>query len=125
MGATLLRAAIEWDYLSRQGLRDTALMADLRRSLPGLSAEMAQELDGLQVVDTDKGVEVRPEALQEGMVLASDIVTAGGTMLVVKGRRITSAVIEKLRCYPGAREELRTIRVSRASIASSSELLHA
>ena len=59
MGATLLRVAIQWDCLIRQGLSQSAAIDEMRRSLPRLSAEMVDALRALPVEeDTGETVEV-------------------------------------------------------------------
>jgi len=44
MGATLLRVAVLWDYLAHQGLNSAEAAAELRRCLPGVSADIVDAL---------------------------------------------------------------------------------
>jgi response regulator RpfG family c-di-GMP phosphodiesterase len=125
MGATLLRVAIHWDYLNRQGLHAAASVAEMRRSLPNLSAEMISAMHSVHIdsgID-DEGIEIRAHELEEGMVLASDVQTCSGTMLIGRGRRVNATIIERLRCYPAGDEQLRPIRVTRSSTRSAADLM--
>jgi DNA-binding response OmpR family regulator len=100
MGSTLLRVAIQWDDLTRQGLIDAAAIKEMRRSLPGLSVEMSDALAELpKEKHSSESRDVRLNDLEEGMVLSDDVVSADGTMLIRKGRRLTRTIIERLRCY--------------------------
>lgn len=125
MGATILRVAIHWDYLNRQGLHAAASVAEMRRSLPNLSAEMISAMHSVHIETgtDDEGIEIRPNELEEGMVLASDVLTSSGTMLVGRGRRINATIIERLRCYPTGGERLQAIRVTKSSTKSVADLM--
>ena len=126
MGATLLRVAVQWDCMIRQGLSQNAAIDELRRSLPRLSVEMVDALRALPVeVDTGEVVEVDVHGLEEGMVLCDDVLAGDGTMLIRKGRRLTLTIIERLRCYTTPSEGLRPIRVRGSSILRPEQLLHA
>ena len=125
MGSTLVRVAIHWDYLSRQGLLAAAIVAEMRRSLPSLSAEMIGALHRLPSEDCDDAdeFEIHLNDLEEGMVLASDVVTTTGTMLIRKGRRINMAIVERLRHFPSGADGLEPIRVRRGSLKSPADLM--
>jgi hypothetical protein len=100
MGATLLRVAIQWGELDHQGLSDKAAIQELRRSLPRLSIEMSDALADLPKEEhSSEGRDVRLNDLEDGMVLAEDVVSKDGTMLIRKGRRLTRTIIERLRCF--------------------------
>jgi CheY-like chemotaxis protein len=112
MGATLLRIAIEYDALVRQGLSSVAAAEEVRQSLPQLSAKIAHILGELEFQDVnDFGVEVELADLEEGMVLLDDVLTSDGLMLIRSGRRLTWTIIEKLRSYGTSPTGLRPVRV--------------
>lgn len=125
VGATLLRVAMLWDDVLRQGLRGPGAIDELRRSLPKLSAEMADALLALPVDDSaDDGVEVQVCDLQEGMVLCDDVLSDNGSMLIRKGRRLTWTIIERLANTRVPGEELRSIRIRATSYTLADQLVH-
>lgn len=124
MGATLLRVAMLWDDVLRQGLRGPGAIDELRRSLPNLSAEMAAALLALPVDDSaDEGVAVQVCDLQEGMVLCDDVLSDNGSMLIRKGRRLTWTIIERLTNTRIPGEELRSIRIRATSYTLADRLV--
>jgi response regulator RpfG family c-di-GMP phosphodiesterase len=117
MGATLLRVAIEWDALVRQGLSAEVAGGEVRQSLPRLSPRISQILAGLEFDDVGEiGIEVGVSQLEEGMILLDDVLTSDGVMLIRSGRRLTWTIIEKLRSYQANPAGLRPVRVRSASL---------
>jgi CheY-like chemotaxis protein len=124
MGATLLRVAIEWDTLARQGLSPVSASAELRESMPQLSPQTIQVLSELELDDVcDAGVEVDVDKLEEGMVLLDDVLTSDGLMLIRSGRRLTWTIIEKLRSYNSSPTGLRPVRVRSVAVESARPVL--
>lgn len=125
MGATLLRVAIEWDSLVRQGLSSAAAADELRHALPELSTRIAHLLSELEFDEVDDmGIEVDVSKLEEGMILLDDVLTSDGVILIRTGRRLTWTIIEKLRSYKAASTGLRPVRV-RSSAAPAKQLVPA
>jgi hypothetical protein len=117
MGATLLRVAIEWDALVRQGLSAEVAAGEVRQSLPRLSPRISQILVELEFDDVGEiGIEVGVSQLEEGMILLDDVLTSDGVMLIRSGRRLTWTIIEKLRSYQANPAGLRPVRVRSASL---------
>jgi hypothetical protein len=120
-GATLLRVAIEWDFLVRQGLSARAAVDELCMSLPLLPPAVAVVLAEQDLADTnDGGFTCELTDLEEGMVLHDDVLTGDGTILVRRGRRLTWTIIEKLRSYETSSNRLRPVRI-RDSEATKAE----
>jgi hypothetical protein len=125
MGATLLRTAMQYDDLTRQGLYGTAAIEELRRTLPCLSAEMAEALNELPIEeDADEGVDVNVMDLEAGMVLLDDVLTGDGVLLIRKGRRLTWTIVERLRSSRLPAEGLQPIRIRQSSIKSPEALAY-
>jgi hypothetical protein len=117
MGATLVRVAVEWDALVRQGLSYSAAAGELRKSMPELSAKSALILSELEFDEVDDfGVEVDVARLEEGMILLDDVLTSDGLMLIRSGRRLTWTIIEKLRSYGSAPISLRPVRIRSTTV---------
>jgi CheY-like chemotaxis protein len=111
-GATLLRIAVEWDFLVRQGLSPRAASNEIRGSLPDLPSLVTTVLAEEDVAHLgDRGVTCDSSELVEGMVLQDDVVTGDGVTLLRGGRRLTWTMIEKLRSYQSSAAGLRAIRV--------------
>jgi CheY-like chemotaxis protein len=111
-GATMLRVALEWDNLSRQGLSSQAAVYELSQSLPNLSPRLVEVFSALKAKEIDDdGIEVEVTELVEGMVLHEDVLTGDGVMLIRAGRRLTWTIIEKLRSYQSSVVRLRPVRV--------------
>ena len=62
----------------------------LKNVKPNYKREMAQE-----AAPVEKGISTKN--IKEGMVLAQDLVTPGGILLLVKGQKITSEIIARIR----------------------------
>lgn len=105
-GATLLRLSAQVERLVTWGVDAEEGIRVIRASLPALSSELEVALRrAWPTTPTAETHEVAFGDLTEAMVAAEDVLFAG-TKLVCKGRRLTSTVIEKLRCH----EERRAIR---------------
>jgi CheY-like chemotaxis protein len=117
-GATLLRVAVQWDFLVREGLSPRAAAAELRAELPHLPAAVTTTLaDHDAVAIRNRVATCGPSDLVEGMVLHDDVLTADGVMLIRGGRRLTWTIIEKLRSYDSSAVGLQAIRIRSPEIA--------
>ena len=123
-GATLLRVAVQWDFLVRQGLSPRAAADELRASLPELPGAVLSILIEQDAVDNaERGVGCDLSELAEGMVLQDDVLTGDGVMLIRGGRRLTWTIIEKLRSYESSVVGLRTIRIREVEAPAEEALL--
>jgi CheY-like chemotaxis protein len=117
MGATLLRVAVQWDCIAQQGWGQAQAIAELKHSLPRISSEMLQALSELPCEDQmGDEVELVCADLEEGMVLAEDIVSTNGNMLIRKGRRLNWTIIERLRQEQGTGEGLAIVKILASSV---------
>ena len=123
-GATLLRIAIHWDVLARQGLTPPAAIDEIRKSLPRLSPIIADLLRDLPTEHDDShGVEVDVTELKEGMVLYDDVFSGDGILLIRQGRRLTWTIIEKLRGYQSSPIHLQPILIANSSVTHATPVL--
>ncbi|MEX2170425.1 MAG: response regulator [Pirellulales bacterium] len=123
VGATLIRVALEWDHLTLQGYSQSSALQELKLALPNLSPRLAEAALDLPLPPEEaRSVSLAPKQLREGMVLAEDVVTQDGLMLLRKGRRLTITVIERLRCYQEGHQSLRPIRVVEITAQPNPEL---
>jgi hypothetical protein len=95
--AQVLRACVEYDASQASGLAGTDTLAQLKRNgydpalLEALSELVAAESSPARVID------VALADLRPGMVLAEDVYSSTGTLLLARGHSIKENVIERLR----------------------------
>jgi CheY-like chemotaxis protein len=123
-GATLLRVAIQWDFLLRQGLSPAAAIQELLASLPevpGIVTALLAEQSLADVGELSEACDL--SELVEGMVLQDDVLTGDGVILIRGGRRLTWTIIEKLRSYRSSTVGLRTIRIRSIDVPEAEAVL--
>jgi CheY-like chemotaxis protein len=99
-GATLVRIATLWSAMTASGLAHDAAIAELKTAFPRLDRNLAKALEGLDEDFLSPAVMTVPvKGLQEGMILAEDVISGNGALLLRKGRRLTSVIVEKLRLH--------------------------
>lgn len=101
-GASLVRIAMLLDEFFVQGLNPFAASKELERVLPRISkATMVkiQEFRTKAMVDSSgrRILEVRPENLTAGMILADDLLTENGRLLLASGARLSPAVVMRVK----------------------------
>jgi CheY-like chemotaxis protein len=102
-GSMLLRVAADFDSLEQRGI-DDALALHMMRTTKGVYDP--EVLDALASV---RGVTRRIADSQEvpldqvvaGMVIAEDVRTDKGSLLVARGYEVTAGFVERVRNYPG------------------------
>jgi response regulator RpfG family c-di-GMP phosphodiesterase len=100
-GGALLKAAIAFDALT-QGGRSAKEALRMLRGEPGrFDADIVAAIAVLHDGSGDQGrvFEIPLSGLQPGMVLAEDIQTNGGMLVVTRGYEVTTAFIERIRNY--------------------------
>lgn len=102
IGARILRIAIDWDVLESQGVAE-GLAIDTMRGRTGIyDSRLLEEFAVLKGRPT-KMAEIREIASQDlkiGMILAEDIKTRDGTVLVARGQEVTHGVVLRVRNRP-------------------------
>jgi len=101
LGANLLRATLAFDELVRKGVSESEAANRLSREHKDFDPRILQAL-----VESDAGLapsEVHTCTLEElspfGMVLAEELRTNTGVLLVAKGQEVTAALILKLKSF--------------------------
>lgn len=98
LGAVLLRIATYWTMLIARDDHPLHALQELQQAFPHLPKTIA---DALIALEGDYALkareEVAPGSLSEGMVLADDVVSEDGALLLRSGRRLTLAILERLR----------------------------
>jgi FixJ family two-component response regulator len=107
-GANLLKAALELDGLEAEGLDGAAAARTLKGRAEQFDPELLEALLKLcgTLVNADAIREVTIASLKEGMVFASDVKLATGTLLVARGFEVTAGFLARIRNFrPGAVKE--------------------
>ncbi len=111
-GEQLLRVAIDFDALIQSGLSSPDAVASMRARPARYESSTVEALGQLYSTGTDtrRIVEVSIRGLAEGMVLAEDLATRNGMLLVPRGGEITATIVERIRNYkPGSLKD--TVRI--------------
>lgn len=100
-GTQLLRVAIAFDALMQSGLSDADALAVLRGQPARYDAGTVAVLGELhaQSGDSRRVVEVNIKGLVAGMMLAEDLATRNGILLLPRGCEVTATFVERLRNY--------------------------
>lgn len=116
LGATLLRIATHWTMLMAGGNHPMSSLVALQLAFPQLPAAIADALLTLEGNDAlDAPEKVALDDLAVGMVLADDVLSEDGAVLLRSGRRLTLAIIEKLRLHNVGMRKLKPVVVLRSS----------
>jgi hypothetical protein len=108
--AQVLRVAAEYESLHAVGLDNADAVRHLQQK--GYDESVISALRALVASETTRGrvAEIAFKDLRDGMVLAEDVYSASGTLILARGHTITGNVIERLRTMRaslGKREGLR------------------
>ncbi len=100
-GAAILRIAVDFDALESSDRASARLAV---ATLCGREGRYAP--DALEALVSARGAraaevrEISSSELREGMILAEDVKTEGGVLLVARGHEITARFIERIRNFP-------------------------
>jgi response regulator RpfG family c-di-GMP phosphodiesterase len=114
IGSQLIKAAVAYDALTHGGLSGSDAVGVMRGQAGRFDHDVLEALNELygHASAHRSIVEVPISRLAPGMVLAEDLKSAVGTLLVARGFEVTSTFLERIRNFkPGALHE--TIRVVR------------
>lgn len=109
-GARALRSVLELDLLETQGRSREAAVAELRKQ----GRHEPAILDVLARLPQAAGEvrEVTLADLRSGMVLADDVRTRSGTLLIARGHQVTTSLLERIRNLSGSMSTIGAIRIS-------------
>ncbi len=100
LGGRILKVALDFDNLISVGYSNETAMAEMqhRRGVydPSLVAALSKIL---VIIDAQVICRARMSKFRQGMILAEDIKTSGGTLLCARGQEVTRAMRIRLRNY--------------------------
>jgi response regulator RpfG family c-di-GMP phosphodiesterase len=96
-GAQLLRVAADFDILEAQGHSPARALNLLRARLGCYAADVLEALEAVRGVEVESEDvrEVPLSTLKVGMVLAEDVKTDSGILLVARGYQVTAGFVER------------------------------
>ena len=100
LGAQLLKIALDFDQRITRGLSYRRAIAEMLQQPALYESRLVASLKTLEAVETDTVIRtVGVCDLFPGMILAEDIRTTTGGLVLAKGHEVTVALIERLRSY--------------------------
>ena len=121
MGARILGLVLEYDVLNTQGHSVDVAVQTLRRRAPRYTEALIEKLGQHLGAGSGKSEARRIplKAVQPGMVIAQDIRTHVGTLLVSRGFEVTTLFLERTRNFgPELLDEVIQVVVPAAKAAT-------
>jgi response regulator RpfG family c-di-GMP phosphodiesterase len=110
VGARLLRLAVDLDTLQASGLTGPQALAALQARAGAYDPRLLEALAEIVGEETACAVqELALVALQPGMVLATDVVSGTGVLLVARGYTVSQSLLVRLQALGNVREPVRVL----------------
>lgn len=109
-GARILKVALDYEELETAGRTSKDAIDRMRAHGRSYDPLMLDALEELYVDVTTTIVEILSTRLLEGMVIAADVVTKNGTLLVARGHEVSSGLVRRLENF-GATADQQKVRV--------------
>ncbi|MBN2560063.1 MAG: response regulator [Phycisphaerae bacterium] len=117
LGARILKVALDYDTLKWSGETDRQVTIELLRHSGWYDPEVLEALETVTGFETVLEVQdVRLEDLATHMIIAEDVTTVDGALLVNKGQDVTLSLCQRLRNFArgrGIKEPIRVLRQPR------------
>jgi len=98
VGSRILKAVLDFDLLETRGLSRTAAMEEMKAQPGKYDPEVLDSLE--KVLGVEKRFVAREVGLRDlriRMILAEDVQTVGGQMLISRGQQVSRVLIERLK----------------------------
>jgi diguanylate cyclase (GGDEF)-like protein len=106
-GARALKLAMDLDILESQGMAASEALNVMRSRSGWYDTEILEKLTLLRGAEQQAGVEeLSLSHLRPGMVLAQDVRTEQGGLLLARGQEVTAGLLEKLRNLSASTSEI-------------------
>lgn len=100
LGARILKIALDYDTLKWSGDTDLQVIVELRNRSGWYDPEVLAALDAITGFEIELDIqEIGVKDLTTQMVIAEDVTTTDGTLLVSKGQDVTSSLRQRLRNF--------------------------
>ncbi len=97
----ILKAVLDLDRQERKGLQASEGMAVLKKRAEFYDPEVLAALDDMLDAGVGEAREVDVKELEPGLVMARDLKTDDGTVLLLKGQHLTKASTARLKLFAG------------------------
>jgi response regulator RpfG family c-di-GMP phosphodiesterase len=97
-GARVLRLLLDLDVLESRGIPPQAVMETIRQRTGWYDPELVAALAEMREIELKKQhvVEIELREVSSGMLLAEDVITVTGMLLVARGQQVTPRLVERL-----------------------------
>lgn len=115
LGSKLIKAAMVFDALTQGGLSSADAVGIMRAQRERFDQQVVTALGQLYAAEDNRKeiIEVPVGNLLSGMVLAEDLMTKAGVLLVARGFEVSATFMERIRNYkPGSLQD--SVRIERA-----------
>lgn len=113
LGARILKAVLDFDTLVTRGTPKNEIPLDLRKRSGYYDPKVLDALEA--VISAEEGFSMRLVTVAEfedNMILAEDLLTASGRLLIARGHQVSRTLRERLKNFaqkPGIREPIRVV----------------
>jgi response regulator RpfG family c-di-GMP phosphodiesterase len=100
LGARILKVALDLDTLESKGVPKGKALRELKKHLGLYDPAVLEALDAIVGIETEYEIKsMRSSKLMDGMILAQDVMTMGGRLLIPKGYQVNRTLLERLKNY--------------------------
>ena len=99
LGARILKVAIDYDTLKWSGLADLEAIAELRKHSEWYDPDVLTALAIIGIEESFEIQEVGAKDLRTYMIVADDVISTDGALLVSKGQDVTPVLRQRLRNF--------------------------
>jgi len=113
LGARVLKVVLDFDTLEAGGVPRSEIVLDLRKRSGHYDPRVLAALDTVIAVEEGYGIKLLTVAqLMDGMILAQDVVTLDGRLLIARGHQVNKTMYERLKSFaqkPGIKQPIKVI----------------
>lgn len=112
LGARILKVALDYDTLKWCGETDVKALVELRQRLGWYDPDVLAAMETVSELETSLETrEVKVRELTSQMILAEDVTTTDGALVVSKGQDVTPSLCQRLKNFSRKRQLTEPIRV--------------
>ncbi|MHC4695151.1 MAG: HD domain-containing phosphohydrolase [Planctomycetota bacterium] len=112
LGARILKVALDYDTLKWGGLKDLDVLLELRQRSGWYDPDVLAAIETVSGLEASREtLEIKVRELTPRMILAEDVTTTDGALVVSRGQDVTSSLCQRLRNFSRKRQLAEPIRV--------------
>jgi response regulator RpfG family c-di-GMP phosphodiesterase len=113
MGARILKVALDFDSFTSSGLDSTTAFAKIRKNTQNYDPEVVEALKKVQADSIKFDTRyIGADSLELGMIIAQDVSSLNGTLLIGRGQEVTNSLMARLINFKkneGVREPIKIV----------------